>query len=184
MGKLPLTNLTTTSVTGRSPHARAMLAALLVLAAGWVVASPARFVGAPAPDFALRSMAGDNLRLSEYRSEVVVLNFWSRWCGKKCGTAMTALEALQAEHDAADLHVLGVAVDGNPARAADVIRDLRLTYPMLLDAEQDVSKLYDLSSLPATLIIDRTGTVRFFHKGFNDDTRERVAADVALLLNE
>jgi peroxiredoxin len=157
--------------------------ALLALAATSVLASPAGLVGAPAPDFALRSMAGENLRLSEYRSEVVVLNFWSKWCGK-CRNSMTALEALHLQHADADLNVLGVAIEGKATKAAETIAELGLSYPMLLDSTQDVSKAYDLSRLPATLIIDRTGAVRFLHQGFNADSRERMAADIAVLLAE
>jgi len=158
-----------------------LLAALTCLVMPGVGASPAKLVDGPAPDFALRSTAGRNLRLSEFRSEVVVLNFWSKWCGK-CGPAMSSLERLHREYADADVNVIGVAVEGKPEKAAAAVAEYGLTYPMLLDATQQVSKQYDLSRLPATLVIDREGTVRSFYQGSDAGSQPQLAADVSALL--
>lgn len=160
-----------------------LLGTLALIMAGSVVASPARLVDSPAPDFALRSMAGSNLRLSEYRSEVVILNFWSRWCGK-CAAAMDTLESLQQDYAEADVTVLGVAVEGKREKAAATIAELGLSYPMLIDDRQQVSKDYDLSRLPATLVIDREGTVRFIYQGSDAADSAALTANVNALLAE
>lgn len=139
--------------------------------------------GAPAPDFALRSLAGKNLRLSEYRSEVVVLNFWSSWCGK-CRQVMPVLDGLYQQHRDAGLHVLGVGVEGLFDKSSSVAAELELAFPILTDERQHVSKLYDLNRLPLTLIIDREGNVRYVHKGFDGDSGARIASQVAELLAE
>jgi peroxiredoxin len=160
-----------------------LLGTLALVATGSITAAPTRLIDAPAPDFALRSMQGANLRLSEYRSEVVILNFWSRWCGK-CAAAMTTLEALQQQYTNADVRVLGVAVEGKPATAAATIAELGLSYPMLLDSQQQVSRDYDLSRLPATLVIDREGSVRFIYQGSDAADAAALAANVNALLAE
>ncbi|MEE4185395.1 MAG: TlpA disulfide reductase family protein [Gammaproteobacteria bacterium] len=160
-----------------------LLAALALAGAGSVSASPARLLEAPAPDFALRSLSGSNLRLSEYRSEVVIVNFWSRWCGK-CAAAMSTLESLQQQYADAGVRILGVAVEGKAEKAAATMAELGLSYPQLLDSTQQVSRDYDLSRLPATLVIDREGTVRFVYQGSDAADAAALAANVNALLAE
>ena len=76
-------------------------------------AAPDELVDSAAPDFALRSVADGNVRLSEFRSNVVVLNFWSGWCGP-CGQVLPALNNLQTQHQSAGLQVIAVDVKGDP----------------------------------------------------------------------
>ena len=76
------------------------------------VAAAALQVDEMAPDFVLRSLDDGNLRLSEFRSEVVVLNFWSVWCSN-CRDAASALEEFYQQYESAGLQVLSVGVTGN-----------------------------------------------------------------------
>ena len=138
-------------------------------------------VGKPAPDFALKSVAGPNLRLSEYRSDVVVLNFWSNWCGK-CINAVNALEELNRQHRSSGLRVFTIDVDGR--NGAQLAKEVDPGYPVLLDIKSRVSKAYDLSRLPITVVIDREGTVRFVQKGFKGTAEQQLQAEVLALLDE
>jgi peroxiredoxin len=154
----------------RDFHARARVRVLLetlALAAAVVAgvfayplasrASPAP--GSPAPDFALKGIDGRNLRLSEYRGDVVVLTFWASWCGP-CRETLAQLNGLPAATGAAAPVVLGVNVEGDVARAASVAASLQLAYPTLVDSRQSVGRLYALERLPLTLLLDRDGVVR------------------------
>ena len=115
--------------------------------------------GTSAPDFALKELGGSNLRLSEYRGDVVVLTFWASWCGPCRGT----LSDLNKLHDAVsedETVVLGVNIDGDARLAASVVESLDLLYPNLADSQQTVGRLYDVEQLPLTLLLDREGVVR------------------------
>ena len=120
---------------------------------------------AAAPDFTLRSMNGPNLRLAEQRGRVVMVNFWATWCGP-CRQEMPQLDRLYQKYRSSGFVLLGVNVDDDARKAGDVAAKLGVTFPVLLDTDKAVSKLYDLSTMPSTVIIDRDGKVRYLHRGY------------------
>jgi peroxiredoxin len=121
-------------------------------------AAPAGAAQREAPDFVLKSTDGRNLRLSEYRGEIVVLTFWASWCGA-CRAALGELNDLAARSPPHPT-VLGVSLDADAGRAASVARSLGLGFPTLVDSRQSVARLYDVGQLPLTLLLDRNGVVR------------------------
>src|SRR5262249_30272325 len=113
-------------------------------------AAQADLAGATAPDFVLKSLAGENLRLSEYLGEVVMLNFWASWCGS-CRQEMPQLDRLYATYRSAGFVVLGVNVDDDVARALGVANALKVSYPMMLDPKKSVAPKYQLGELPMSV---------------------------------
>jgi peroxiredoxin len=120
---------------------------------------------AAAPDFTLRTMNGPNMRLAEQRGRVVMVNFWATWCAP-CRQEMPHLNRLYEKYRGAGFVLLGVNVDDDTGKAAEVAAKLGVTFPVLLDTEKSVSKLYDVSTMPSTMIIDRDGKVRYVHRGY------------------
>ena len=118
-----------------------------------------------APDFTLRTVGGPNLRLQEQRGQVVLINFWATWCGP-CQQEMPKLNALYEKYHAAGFVLLGVNVDDDAKKAASVAQKLGIKFPVLLDTDKAISHLYDLSTMPSTVIIDRDGRVHYVHKGY------------------
>ena len=138
---------------------------LSFLAAGSLASSD--MIGQKAPDFALKSSTGENLRLSEYRGEVVMLNFWATWCGP-CRQEMPLLDDLYNRYERVGFKLLGVNID----------------FPILFDASKDVSKLYEVNAMPVTVILDREGNVRYVHKGYKPGYEEKYLNEVRALLRE
>ena len=140
--------------------------AMLMLAATAVLATAAPLAPtAPAPDFTLRTLDGQKLRLGEQRGRVVLVNFWATWCGP-CRQEMPHLNKLYEKYRSSGFVLLGVNVDDDARKAGDVAAKLGVTFPVLLDTDKAVSKLYDLSTMPSTVIIDRDGKVRYLHRGY------------------
>jgi peroxiredoxin len=163
----------------RAP-AQVLLAIFLAFLATHAALS-ADLVDAPAPDFALRGVDGKTLRLSEFRSEVVLLSFSSDRCAR-CRQSLAYFEELYREHQSAGLNVIDVDVNGNAKEAANIATELGLSFPILLDTLQSVSRQYDPRQLPVTFLIDREGTVRFVNKGFRGDSGAELNAAVIRLL--
>lgn len=138
-------------------------AALLMLAAHSAMSAIA--LQTKAPDFTLRTMAGSNLRLQEQRGKVVMINFWATWCGP-CQQELPRLNQLYEKYRAAGFVLLGVSVDDDAKHAGEVATKLGLKFPVLFDTDKSLSHLYDLSTMPSTLIVDRDGKVRYVHKGY------------------
>jgi peroxiredoxin len=121
---------------------------------------------APAPDFALKSDSGENLRLSELRGEVVLINFWASWCGP-CRQEMPILNELHEQYQDMGFTVLGVNVEENSAQARKLLEDMPVTFPVLFDTDSKVSRQYDVVAMPSTVLVDRDGNVRYLHRGYN-----------------
>ena len=136
-----------------------------------------------APDFALRSLEGPNLRLQEQRGRVVMVNFWATWCGP-CRVEMPHLARLYDKYKASGFQLFGVNIDEDPRQAAAVATKLGLRFPVLLDTEKKVSKLYDLNTMPSTVLIDRDGKVRYVHRGYRDGFEDTYEKQIRELLKE
>ena len=143
--------------------ARALLLATFGAAASMSAQSIAPATGAP--DFTLRTMDGHNLRLVEQRGQVVLVNFWATWCGP-CRQEMPHLNKLYDKYRASGFVLLGVNVDEDPQLAAGIAAKLGLHFPVLLDTDKKVSKLYALETMPSTVLIDRDGRVKYLHRGY------------------
>ena len=72
-----------------------------------------------APDFVLKSLDGENLRLSEYRGQIVVMNFWASWCGR-CRDQLPSLENLHERYGDSGMQILSVNLDGDIEKARQV----------------------------------------------------------------
>src|SRR5210317_2543458 len=139
--------------------------------------------GQPAPDFALKSSTGANLRLSEYRGDVVMINFWATWCGP-CRQEMPLLDELYSRYQRVGFNLLGVNIDDDPSRAMGMIEDLGVNFPVLFDDRKEVSKLYDVEAMPVTVIVDREGTVRYVHHGYKPGYEDMYLDQIRSLLRE
>lgn len=117
------------------------------------------------PDFTLKAMTGENLRLEELRGQVVLINFWASWCGP-CRQEMPILQQIHKRYEPLGFTVLGVNVDEEPEKARRIAERLTLDFPLLLDSNQAVSEQYDVNAMPFTVLVDRSGKVRYVHRGY------------------
>ena len=160
---------------------RLLMGLLLSACAGLAVA--ALSPGAAAPDFTLRTLDGPNLRLQEQRGRVVLVNFWATWCGP-CRKEIPHLNKLAEKYRASGFVLLGINVDDDVHNAADVAAKLGIKFPVLLDTDKKVSHLYDLSTMPSTVVIDRNGRVRYLHRGYLDGYEDTYDKQIRELLKE
>lgn len=113
----------------------------------------------PAPDFELRGADGKKLKLSDFKGQVVLLNFWATWC-PPCRAEVPWLNEIHAEYKANGFSVVGVAMDEQGWRSVKpFLAQYSVKYPVLLGNAR-VARLYGgLDVLPRTLFLDRAGEV-------------------------
>lgn len=162
---------------------RAVLVALAVVLA--LLARPANAVTIQdvAPDFTLKSLSGENLRLNEYRGQVVLINFWASWCGP-CRQEMPLLDRLHQRYVDTGFAVLGVNVEGDEKPARALIDKIPVSFPVLIDEGQLVSELYRLEAMPSTVVVDRDGVVRYIHRGYKPGDEAKYVEVVRELIRE
>jgi len=111
-----------------------------------------------APAFELPTTDGQSIALAGLRGRLVLLNFWATWCAP-CREEMPSMERLYQAFKDRGLVVLAVNLQESPKQVARFMRNFRLTFPALLDADLTVTGRYQVRGLPATFLIDRQGRV-------------------------
>ena len=154
----------------------------LVLMSG--SASAASIVpGAVAPAFELPSSSSKDMSLSDLKGQVVLINFWASWCGP-CRQEMPVLEQLYKKYKAAGFTLLGVNVEPKTADAVGFLQSTPVSFPILFDTDSKVSKLYEVSGMPSTVILDRAGKVRYVHHGYKPGEESEYLDQIRSLVRE
>jgi len=119
---------------------------------------PAMLTGAPAVSFAIPRVGGGTDSLALHRGSIVLMNFWATWC-PPCKEEMPALESLYRSDRARGLIVLGIDQGESAATAGAFARAHGVTFPVLIDADQEYASSYVSVGLPTTVIVGRDGHV-------------------------
>jgi thiol-disulfide isomerase/thioredoxin len=168
-----------------SLRARSLIAVLAVFASLLALTAAADIVNKPAPDFALRSMQGPSVRMSEHLGEVVIINFWATWCGP-CRQEMPLLEDIYKKYKPMGFTLLGVNVEPNSKDAEAWLGKLSkpVTFPVAFDTDSKVTKLYKVVVMPSTVFVDRKGNVRVIHKGYKPGDENEYLTQIRSMLKE
>lgn len=138
---------------------------------------------APAPDFTLKNESGDNIRLAEQRGKVVMLNFWASWCGP-CRQEMPLLDEMHKRYGKAGFVLYGVNVEQDTTAAKKLLKDLGVSLPVLYDPDSKVSKLYNVAAMPTTVMIDKSGEVRYVNRGYKAGDENKYRDQIRELIRE
>jgi len=123
-----------------------------------------------APDFTLKDIQGNTVKLSDYKGKVVFLNFWASWCPPCKSEIPDFNKASEELNKGSDAVILAInATNGyngeTPDRVKKFVKDNNITMKVLLDEKDDASMLYGVSSLPTTFVIRKDGTVYGYQVG-------------------
>lgn len=159
------------------------LVAALALLVGVAPQAMAETINGKAPDFTLKSRSGENIKLSELRGKVVFINFWASWCGP-CRQEMPVLDQLYQRYRDLDFTVLGVNVEENPDAARSLLKDVPVTFPILFDSSNSVTKLYQVKGMPSSILVDRDGNMRHVYMGYQRGYEQEYQNQVRALIAE
>jgi len=152
---------------------------LLVIALVWALSGqsaqtalpPVGEVNKPAPDFALPGLDGKDVRLSDYRGKVVLVNFWGTWC-EPCKDETPALQAIHQRLGDQGLVIIGVDLRNQERSGPDGVADVRafterygVTYPIALDVAGEMARAFQIYPIPTSFFIDPSGKIRYVRAG-------------------
>ena len=118
---------------------------------------PAR-IGSNAPDFTVQD-SDHKVTLSDFRGQVVVLNFWATWC-PPCVEETPSLVRMQMLMKNKGVTVLAVSIDADDAAYHKFLKDYSVNMVTVRDESRKASSLYGTFGWPETFVIDRSGVIR------------------------
>jgi thiol-disulfide isomerase/thioredoxin len=139
----------------------------------------------PAPGFQLSGRGGKTIDLSQFKGQVVMINFWASWCGP-CRQEMPLLEDIYKKYKPMGFTMLAVNVEPDSKAADAWLGKLAkpVTFPIAYDVDSKVSKLYKVETMPSTVIVDRKGNVRALHRGYKAGDENFYLTQIRTMLKE
>jgi peroxiredoxin len=154
--------------------------AAIVIASTAFAASDA---SGPAPAFTLTALSGQQGALSQYKGQVVMVNFWATWCGP-CQQEMPLLDQMYKKYKPAGFTLIGVNVDKESPAVKELLARKPVSFPVLLDPANQVSKAYHVDEMPSSVIIDRKGEIRYIHRGYRPGDENEYQDRIRQLIRE
>lgn len=127
--------------------------------------------GNRAPDFTLQNLAGDDIRLNDFRGEIVMVNFWFAAC-EPCEVEMPHIQAVSDSWPDRDLTILSINRIDDAEEIQSYMESQQLTFPALIDAAGSVHADYGVDEWPTTFFIDSERIIREIHVGAFDNQQE------------
>jgi len=117
-------------------------------------------------NFTVKDIDGKDVRLSQYKGKVVLLNFWATWC-KPCRVEIPALTALYRDYKDQGFVVLGVSVDSEVSAVKPFARGMKMNYPVLIGAgHEDLGNAFGpFLGFPTSVLVKRDGAICLEHVG-------------------
>jgi peroxiredoxin len=152
-----------------------------VASAGPGKSCPAKAEGKAPLDFTLKDMNGTNVRLTDYKGKVILMNFWATWCGP-CKTEIPAFNQLYDQYKDRGLVVLGVSTDDEPEALRAYAASMKMTYPVLVgrDSEEVLDAWGPVYAIPTSFFVGRDGSICGKHMG--PATKEDFEREIKALL--
>lgn len=148
--------------------------ALLTLAACWsapkantIQSTETTQLEVEAQDFALTSLSGETVRLADYEDRWVVINFWATWCAP-CREEMPLLEEIAIEYGDR-VQIIGINMRESEEQVRDFVDAMGVTYPILLEPDDETLLAYQVIGLPVTWIVAPGGKVAYARPGPIDE---------------
>lgn len=156
----------------------------LRIAIGFVLAATIGLVAGdvkPAPDVTVQDAKGAPVRLAELKGRVVLIDFWASWC-PPCKASFPALDALYREYHDRGVEVVAINVDERRKDADTFLADHPHEMTVLFDPQGRAPSAFHVTAMPTSVLIDRSGNIRFTHAGYTEKTLESYRDELNTLL--
>lgn len=147
-------------------NARTPVAVFLVAAFVAACGNAKRGQVVAAPNFELKDLSGNTVRLDAFRGRPVLLDFWATWCGP-CRISIPQLQEFYMRHKSDGLVVLGLNIDDEPSVVYSFVKHFKMTYPVLFAGNSAAPGDYEVDGIPLFVFIDPEGRIYQRYQGFS-----------------
>jgi peroxiredoxin len=128
-------------------------------------------------DFSATDMDGDKIQLSEYKGQVVILDFWATWC-KPCVQEIPTLEDLNKTHRDDDFAIISISLDQNMDKAREFVSARNMDWIHLLNKEKnfELARIYSVRAIPDMFVIDKQGKIAA--RGYRGEALKKIIKDL------
>lgn len=139
----------------------------------------------PAPDWTLPAIqnAEGDLSMSDFRGKITYVDFWASWCGP-CRLSLPALNSLNDEFADDPVQFLAISIDVVEEDAWDFLKRYSVDYPVVIDTEGDIARMFAVDGMPSGYLLDTEGRVREIHIGFKRGDEQKLAESIKKMLAE
>lgn len=143
------------------------------------------FAEAQISTYKLNNLSNEKVSIKDLQGEYTVVDFWATWC-KPCVSAIPKLNTIYQEFAADGVKLIGVNVDSprNSSKVKPMVKSLGVTYPVLLDPDQELVEEYNVVVFPTLIILNKKGKQVFVHEGFNPGDEELIKAEITNLIKD
>jgi len=138
-----------------------------------------------APRFTLRDINNQSVSLDSLLGKgPIAIDFWATWC-KPCLKELDTMNEIYKKYHERGFEILAINHDEprNEAKVKPFVKSRRWKFPVLLDLEGNVRRLYQIKALPASFILDKEGRIRFTHQGFKTGDEAKLEEEIVSLLS-
>ncbi|MCL5062504.1 MAG: TlpA disulfide reductase family protein [Nitrospiraceae bacterium] len=108
-----------------------------------------------APEFSLKDLSGKNVRLSDYKGKVVLVNFWASWC-PPCKMEIPSFQKVYAAYKDRGFTIVGISTDDV---SQSFIKDMGMTYPVVMADDKAIRDYGNIYSIPTSFLVGRDGRI-------------------------
>jgi peroxiredoxin len=136
--------------------------------------------GDKASNFNLDSMNGAG-KLTVAPGKVTIVDFWATWC-EPCKKSFPKYQELYVKYKASGLEIVAVSVDDDKGEIPNFAKTHGAKFPVGWDDGHKIAEKWKPAGMPSAYIVDKTGTVKFVHKGYHDGEENEIEKEIKGLL--
>ena len=136
-----------------------------------------------APDFQLPKLNGEKVQLSDFRGQVVYVDFWATWC-PPCRESFPWMESMHQRYQNLGLKIVAISLDQKTDLIKSFLKEHKAGFTILQDKEGNVAESFNVKGMPSSYLVDRKGNIRLKHAGFNDGDKAPLESQIKQLLAE